>query len=705
MRDQSGTGGRPRIYQDVPLGVRAERLIASLGNGHRIPAMLYGLPVLLGSLLVFFVQPMMGRFLVPWFGGSSAVWSVALLFFQAGLLAGYAYAHGLGRLAPRLQVSLHGALLVIAWSTLSLAPDASWRPEPGSDPTWRALEILLARVGLPYAILASTAPLVQRWFDLARKGRSPYGLYALSNVGALLGLLGYPLAERFVSRSTQAALWSTGFALFGVAALAAGAHLWCSASTAGRGSAVEGPAPRTGWRPGWIVLPAVSSAMLLAVTDRMGENVPAVPFLWVLPLALFLASYVVAFREGSLHRRRLLGGVLLALMPLLGWAMYEEAVPFRLHLALYGAVLFAVCLFLHGELYRLRPEPERLTAYYLAIASGGVLGGGAVALVAPRLFDSFIELPLLLVVVGGIFLSGERARRARITLGLGLCSLLLFGGYLLWRELDHSRSAIHRSRNFYGAQAVHEVDTESELTRQRIFLNKRIVHGVQFTHPEYRRKATTYFTVSSGVGLVLRSFPQDRSLSIGVLGLGVGTLAAYGVEGDRLRFYEIDPKGIAVARELFTYLGDCQADVQVIEGDGRLSLETEAPQGFDVLVLDAFTGDAPPIHLLTVEAFRVYLRHVVEGGVLVANITNNYVDLLPVLATVGAELGLSGRWISRPEGTDGEGFLSTWVVLARDTAYFDSSGLRAVSYPLEEYAGACSLWTDERASMLEVMTW
>jgi len=667
----------------------------------------HAIATLLGAFLLFFCQPMMGRFLLPWFGGGAAVWTVALLFFQAGLVVGYGYAHGIGRLPRRVQGTLHCALLFAAWVALSVVPGEEWRPAPGDDPTLALLGLLTLHIGLPYALLAATAPLIQRWFDLTHPGRSPYVLYAVSNVGALAALVAYPLAEPYLARAVQARLWSWVFlglvTVFAIAAF----RLWSAPDARTRGEQREAAGPR--FRPVWFLLPALSSALLLAATNRLTENVPPVPFLWVLPLAIHLASFVVCFARRNLYRRLPVVLVFGAAALAAGW----ETPGFVWHLLLQCLVLASACLFLHGELYRLRPASARLTGYYLAIAVGGALGGLFVAVVAPTIFDEFRELPLLLAGIGLVVLwtfardSGARRGGPRTRLAGALLGgvWLVAVGYLGFREPEWRRGTIHRSRNFYGTQSVVRLDAGDPENERLYYRHGTITHGVQYLEATRRVWPTAYFTHSSGVGRLLRSYPGDRPLHIGVVGLGAGTLACYGNAGDRLRFYELDPKVIAVADELFFYLRDSNAEVEVVPGDGRASLEREAPQGFDALVLDAFSGDAPPVHLLTLEAFEQYLRHLKPAGVIAVNVTNVYLDLLAVVATQARELGLAGVWISTPEGVDVVGLKSTWALLARDANALDRPGIRGVAYALEGEAGRVSVWTDERSSPLEVLAW
>jgi len=673
---------------------------------------IYALSTFLGAFLLFFCQPMMGRFLLPWFGGGAAVWTAALLFFQVGLVVGYAYAHLLSRWSGRVQVLVHCGLLALAWCMLDLVPSQDWRPAPGGDPLWATLRLLAQHVGLPYVLLSATAPLIQSWFGRVHPGRSPYGLYALSNLAAVFALFGYPFVfEPAWTRQMQAQSWSIGFAALTVAFVLGGVGMW-SVRAYNPASSDTDRERETGLRPIWFVLPALSSALLLAVTNRLTENVPPFPFLWVLPLALHLGSFVVCFRARSLYRRGPTAVVFAIGVGLLAWQLQVPTPKFLGQMVLLATVLFSACLLLHGELYRLRPSTQRLTAYYLAIAVGGALGGAFVAVLAPALFDRLYEFPLLLIATSFAVLwlfakdpnsklSGLRPRWAWLFLGSAWSGLV---GYLGVQEFSDPEKVIHRSRNFFGTQAVVHLDAGQP--RDRYYFRHGVVtHGTQFLADGFRHLPTAYFTAISGVGLAWNSLPSDGPVTVGVIGLGAGTLAAYGKPGDRIRFYEIDPKVVAVARDVFFYLADSEASIDVIVGDGRASLEREEPQGFDLLVLDAFSGDAPPAHLLTIEAFEIYRRHLKRGGIIAVNVTNRYLDLLNLIATQAQALGMKGVWVSQGEDITYSALKSTWVLLSEEGEALQEQTIRSVANPLEDYAGRCSVWTDEFSAPMEVLNW
>ena len=667
------------------------------------PMLPYVATTFAGAFLLFFCQPMMGRFLLPWFGGGAAVWTVTLLFFQVGLVLGYGYAHLMSRLRPWTQVRVHGGLFLLAALTIGVVPGEEWRPVGTEEPTWAALRILAVHIGLPYVLLSATAPLVQSWFAREMPQRSPYGLYATSNLASLLALFGYPfLFEPRFGRQEQALAWQAGFAAVALGLVLLGWRMSRAAAESPR--AADGPAEGGHWRVSWLVLPALSSGLLLAVTNRLSENVPPFPFLWVVPLGLHLASFVLCFRDRPLYRRGPFVLLFVAGVAVLTWEQQGTTPGFLFHLLLLCTVLFSACMSLHGELYRLRPPAQRLTGYYLAIAIGGALGGVFVAVLSPVVFDQLIEFPLLLLGVGAaqVVCSFSETRNTPLAVTGGVAWLVL-GVFLFLPELQEQEGLLHRSRNFYGTQTVKLVE-EGEPDARYEYGHGVITHGIQYQDERVRHLPTAYFTSISGVGMAWNDLPSDRSRKVAVIGLGIGTLAAYGRPGDRIRFYELDPKVCAVADELFTYLRESEAETEVVLGDGRSRLESEPEQGFDLIVLDAFSGDAPPAHLLTIEAFELYRRHLRPGGLIAVNVTNRYLDLLDLVARQARELGLAGVWVGSREDSSYAALKATWALLAEERSSFGPTVLES-AHPLEEEAERSSVWTDDFSAPKEILEW
>lgn len=644
------------------------------------------LTIFLSAFLLFQVQPMLAKFILPWFGGSPAVWTTAMLFFQFVLFLGYCYAHAMQKwLGPRHAAYLHIALLVVAALTLPIVPHASLRPAGVFTPVRDLLVLLFVTVGAPYFLLSSTGPLVQAWFTRLAPSTSPYRLYALSNVGSLLALLTYPtLIEPHFTVREQARFWSAAFLLF--AALCALASWWTRVPQAQGESGARvpaGPAPTGRQRMTWLSLPALASLMLLATTNHVCQNVAPVPLLWVVPLALYLLSFILCFDHPRWYRR---GPVAVAAVLLL--LLSPFAGPLDLgtvqEIAVYFAALFVVCMVCHGEAFRSRPAAAHLTEFYLLLSAGGALGGLFVSILAPRLFSSFLEYPLgvllSLALCAAIATSAFAAprserdadvwRRRAGAIGAGLA--LVFGVGARERLLVED-APTYRARNFYGTVAVHErvqdSSPESGDKRYRAMMSGHIWHGRQYLAPELRNRPLSYFGSSTAVAEALR-YAQDRGpVRVGVLGLGVGTLAAYARPQDTYRFYEINPEVEHLARRYFTYLADCKGRCEVVLGDGRLVMEAEAAQHYDVLVLDAFTSDAPPMHLLTVEAFATYLRHLKPDGVLVVNSTNSYLDLAPVVLAVGRAVGLHGTRRATRAEPEKLLYRTDFVLLSRDAGF------------------------------------
>jgi spermidine synthase len=699
---------------DVDLApVASDRVALALRVGV-LPATIF-----VSAFLLFQIQPLIARVILPWFGGAPAVWTAAMLFFQGLLLAGYGYAHlSVRRLGSRAQAALHVTLLLAALALLPVAPAPPGTAAALEVPTAAVLQLLTIHVGLPYFVLASTSPLLQAWFARLRPGASPYRLYALSNAGSLLALLSYPfLVEPALGRSAQLLLWSAGFGLFAlgsaVCALVAGRRALAAADAAPRRSARSPTAspPTVLERLLWLALAAVASTLLLAITNRLCQELTVIPFLWVLPLALYLLSFILVFDREGWYRRAVV-------IPLLCAAMVGELVilssgsdtPMALQIAVHAATLFLACLACHGELARRKPEPAHLTGYYLAIAAGGVLGGVFVAIVALRIFTQYLELhwglwacaAMVVVAIGADPRSRLRRARSRWPWVLAGLALVGLGAGLTRNATRWSEQLVAASRNFYGVARV--IRSGAGTDRDGLLLaNGSTTHGVQFRDPAKRRWATTYYSTESGAGLLFRYYRWRHHRKIGVVGLGIGTLATYGREDDTFRFYEIDPRMVWVARTYFRYLADSPAAIDVILGDARLSLEREPPQGFDLLFLDAFTGHSVPTHLLTREAFELYDRHLAPGGVIAVHISHPHLDLKPVLRAAAEHLGMHSVAVANFEGPPGL-YGSVWMLLSRSERLFQEETIREAASRLPPSPRTVRPWTDDYANVLGIVT-
>jgi SAM-dependent methyltransferase len=667
--------------------------------------MLYAATIFLSSFLLFLVQPLVARLILPWFGGSAAVWTTCMLFFQVLLLAGYAYAHFLSRSAffEKRKTYIHIVLLAAAVATLPIAPADSWKPAGDAEPVTRILLLLGATIGLPYLLLASTSPLLQAWFARARPGANPYRLFAVSNLASLIALLGYPfLVEPVFTSHQQVTLWSWLFAGFAVLCAAV-------AWTTPRGGSTEDlSTEKTELKKGdiflWIVLSATGSALLLAVTNHLTQNVASVPLLWLVPLTLYLATFVVAFEGKNWYRPEWMWSVLLAALIGMTWLLIDPDFHYDLpvQLAIYLPGMFVGCLFCHGELYRLRPAPARLTAFYLCVSAGGALGGLLVAVAAPLAFNGYYELGASLLVLGSLA-ALRFARVHRVAQYLSLVVLLAVSSGAVYDVLRDKRDVRAASRNFYGVLRVKEYNagTESHLRR---LVHGTIMHGEQYLTPQRRRELTTYYGEPSGIGAAIHS-RKSGPVRVGVIGLGTGTIAAYGRKGDVYRFYDINARVIALAKSDFTYLADSPATIELALGDARLVLEREKPQRFDVLAVDAFSSDAIPVHLITREALAVYLRHMKPDGIVAYHVSNRFLDLIPVVGRVAKENNAFSVLVrDDPEDEDGGGrSRSDWVLVSRDAAALRREAIEDAGATGAEERPEWRTWTDDYSNLIQIL--
>ena len=667
--------------------------------------MFYAGTIFLSSFLLFLVQPLIARLILPWFGGSAAVWTTCMLFFQALLLAGYAYAHWLTRLSSkRAEVVIHTVLLLAAVATLPIAPSEAWKPVGTEEPVTRILLLLGASVGLPYFLLASTSPLLQAWFSRARPGENPYRLFAVSNLASLLALIGYPfIVEPFLGGVQQVQVWSWLFAAF---ALACAAMAWMTPRQAIE-SAAEATATeeRSPWVL-WLALSATGSVLLLAVTNHLTQNVAAVPLLWLVPLTLYLLTFIIAFEGKGWYQLEWLWAILLALIGAMGWLLVDSDYDFDLvvQLAVFLPGMFIGCLFCHGELYKLRPAPARLTSFYLAVSLGGAIGGLLVAVVAPLVFNGYYELGVGLVVLATLA-ALRLATVGKIPAFVSLALLLGIAASAAYDSFRYHRDVRVATRSFYGVLRVKEYGRPGEESHMRRLVHGAIMHGEQYLDDKYRTQLTTYYHEDSGIGAAIRSLPEDRPAKVGVIGLGTGTIAAYGRKGDTYRFYDIDARVMEIARTQFTYLGDSAAKIELALGDARLTLEREPPQNFDVLAVDAFSSDAIPVHLITREALGTYLRHMKPDGIVAFHVSNRFLDLIPVVARLAREHGAHAVLVrdDPDEEEDHRRSRSDWVLVSRDPAALKREAMVEREATEAEDRPDWRTWTDDYSNLIQIL--
>jgi hypothetical protein len=683
----------------------------SVGAKSTALILLYACTIFLSAFLLFQVQPVIGKMLLPWFGGSAAVWSTCLLFFQVLLLLGYLYAHWTSRfLAPRKQALLHIALLAASIATLPITPNSAWKPTGGEDPTWLIIGLMTAAVGLPYFLLSTTGPLLQAWFSREKAGVVPYRLFALSNFGSMLGLLSYPvLFEPRLAIPDMSTGWSVAYAVF---ALSCALLAWRGTRAPAIATAPAGAGPGRRSLALWTMLAALPTVLLMGVTSHLTQNVAPVPFLWVLPLALYLLSFIMCFEGGNWYRRDYYLFAFIVWLAAMSFDLVETITEdgVWVPVALYSSGLFVSCMLCHGELARMKPHPSRLTSFYLMIALGGALGGTFVAVVAPRLLNSNYELPIAAFAVALLIVTlAQRTRHETPTRTLmrrlGPTAAAVAVAFICIPAAvgiaSQSGSRHLMARNFYGTLAVTDTFIAGHMERQLV--HGAILHGTQFLEGERRRWPTSYYGDSSGAGMaVMATRRPERPQRIGVIGLGTGTMAAYGRVGDYYRFYEINPLVIRLAGSQFTYLRDSPATVETALGDARLSLEREPPQEFDVLVVDAFSGDSVPVHLLTREAFAVYFRHMKAGGILAVHISNRNLDLAPVVRHAVDHYRKEARVVSSDRNEASRQAASTWVLISDRAEVFDTAALRDHIEPLEADT-EIRPWTDDYSSIYAIL--
>jgi hypothetical protein len=693
----------------------------------------YALAIFLSAFLLFQVEPIIARYILPWFGGTPAVWTTCMLFFQVCLLVGYAYAHLLAsHLSPRYQALVHLGLVVCSLVFLPIIPGDGWKPDGTQNPMLAILLLLMVTIGVPFLLISASGPLLQHWFNRVHPTVSPYRLFALSNLGSLLGLVSYPFfIEPQLGLRTQTLFWSGGYALYAVMGAWGARPLFRLDTKSGFSENPEyGPDKEPG-RPESLLtlaLAACGSVVLLAGTNQICRDIAVIPFLWVLPLGLYLISFILCFDHPRWYDRRIWVPGLLVLLSAVVYLLHQEyaetEINIYLQIFIYSGVLFACCMVCHGELVRLKPPARFLTSFYLMVALGGALGGVFVNLVAPVLFQGYWEFHFGLVAT--MMLLGICLFRTRNPLRSPLMfwservvfvgAIATLAGFLALHIHDQQASTILTSRSFYGVLRIKETDKETK-SASRFLYHGRINHGRQFLNPPRHSYPTAYYGPFSGISLAISRHPQqlrfntleDRKrqggLRVGNIGLGVGTTAVYARPGDTYRFYEINPEVDRMAREYFTFLKDAKGSLQVVLGDGRISLERELDNGhrqqFDILAVDAFSGDGIPVHLLTREAFALYWEHLQPDGILALHVSNRHFDFSPVVRALAREFGKQALWIKDVADHEKGNSYSDWILVTNNQAFLKDPFVNFRIAPwrsLEEI-----LWTDDYSNLFQVV--
>jgi hypothetical protein len=724
----------------------------------------YLFTVVLSAFLLFLVQPLIGKVVLPWFGGSAAVWTTVLFFFQLVLMLGYGYSFVISAyFNRRQQIFIHTILLVCSFGILLLGlagdgrpllPGERLKPNPDASPILHIILILGRSVGLPYFVLSTTGPLLQSWYAKSKLEGSPYWMYALSNMGSFLGLLLYPFViEPLLTVGTQAWAWSLAYWLFLVSS---GYIIYrvsqqkyvqdLPADTAVKKQRKQGnPRRKTSRRTGktgtiwkyssltpeereyvtrvgnvvqWFLLSMCTTILLAAVTNQITQDVTPMPLLWILPLSIYLISFVITYTLKTSLLRWIIPFLSIATLSIIYGLSQGNLLPIPVQIGIYSAALLTACIAIHSELARLRPELQFLTAYYLIISIGGVLGTVFVGVVAPLVFDSYWELHygflfcwiMLLGVLyldRNSFLHKKHRTLALYSLLIAPVSLFLFTGQYI---STFRKTTVLASRNFYGTLRLQELDHVADYDPFYVLSHGSTIHGTQYKPSTLRRIPFAYYGYSSGVGRLLTAINTDnQGKNVGVLGLGVGTLAAYSREQDSYRFYEINPDVIELAEGkegYLNYLSNAPVDITVVLGDARLSLEKELQSAnqpvFDVLVLDVFSSDAIPVHLLTGECFQIYLDLISSDGVIAIHTSTSHINLIPLLSKVADTFSLHAVVIEDAA----EGYPcceSRWVLMSKSEEMLSFDSITQVSHPLGKPANNIRMWTDDYSNPLQVL--
>lgn len=689
----------------------------------------FSITIFFSSFLLFQIQPIMGKFILPWFGGTSTVWTTCMMVYQALLLGGYMYAHTLSGLSIRKHVRLHLAVLSVSfvvfaclwmqWKT-PITPGQNWQPVDSSLPVMRIVTLLLACIGLPFLLLSSTSSLVQKWFSILNPGKSPYGFYMISNIGSMLALVSYPFVfEPHLRLETQAVLWSVMYLVYIVICtscivivyrkgkLLGSPDVPPAGSVAAAALKADEKMPAIKTQFAWLLLSLFPCILLLSTSTEMTQNIAPIPLLWILPLALFLLSFIISFSPISrplywLYIPLVLVSSFLTLLVL------KDGPRFGLipAIVVFSVALFSSCMLCNTVLYSLRPTPVHLTRYYVVMALGGAIGGIFVGVVAPMLFNNYYEFKFGLIfacILGVIVMGGQKQLWVRfIRMPMVFVSVIVI--VLLFLSATHVPShSIYRSRNFYGQVTVRSIDGPHGWVRHSL-VHGNIAHGIQIQNSPIEFKPVSYYAKEGGIGYAMQRFSL-RPLRIGVIGLGAGMICTYAEENDYVKFYEINQDVVDVATNpaYFSYISHCQATVDISLGDARISLERELkeghPQKFDVLLIDAFNADSVPVHLLTKEAFKLYLAHVAPTGLIVVNVSNTYIDLVPQIWAQKKYFDLDGAVIRARKNYKKCTDASTWVLLSRDSSFFlmpsiQEAAVNATRVPQVE------IWTDDYSSLL-----
>lgn len=669
--------------------------------------MLHLITIFLGAFLLFLVQPLIAKVILPSVGGGASVWTTCMLFFQAMLFLGYGYAHLLSRYFRfKQQLTIHSALLLIACLLYWLLNQAAFEVKSVENPMVDIFLYLLKSVGLPYFLLSATGPLVQKWLVVTGSNKNPYRLYSLSNVASLVALASFPfLFEVQFSLSSNRMLWGILFTLYVIV------FVFWLVQLSKENSKLEKVEERQvteqfglGTKLLWLLYSAIGVVVLVSTTSAMTQNVPPVPFLWILPLALYLITFIVCFRTIVWYQRSYFQ-IGMALVSVIAIMMYFTGTQFDIHsqVLLYSVILLTACLVCHAELVKLTPSKEHLTSFYLYIAFGGVLGSALVSLLAPVIFEQFYEYPLvfsLIFVAVGTSIVKEKSINFSSVVSYLFAGALLVGVWYL--DSLYHQTSIYKARNFYGVLSVKDIPV-GEQTERRL-IDGTTSHGSQYLSAQDIPTPLSYYRKNTGVAIGLETLSQDKAIKVGLVGMGAGTLAAYGNDGDEYHFFELNPAVKSAANEYFSYLNTSPAKTDIVLGDGRVSLQRLANQGklqaYDAIVVDAFSGDSIPQHLLTKEAIALYLSHLHDDGILMFHISNSHLDIKPIMSALSGEFALQARYFYTKAKNINE-HDTEWVWLTNNERALNGGLSKIYGRPLRTEQRV--LWTDQYSNLFSIL--
>lgn len=666
---------------------------------------------------------MIAKFILPWYGGSSAVWTTCLLFFQTGLLIGYGYSHLIVKwFTIKSQVKIHMVLLILSLISIPVLPKEWMKPDGTENPVLGILLLLTLTVGFPYIMVSTTGPLLQSWFAKSNPKKSPYRLYALSNLGSLLGLLTYPLfVETYMSLGVQSWYWTAGYLVFIIFCGLTAKGVWKLKPVIKKDeNKVIKPVSKE-IKLLWLLLAFLGTLTLLSITNKLTQDTVVIPFLWILPLSLYLITFIITFEKPKWYNRKffiplMLFSIALVLITQVRSTAPDVPLSITALIVQYCLAVFAICMTLHGELARLKPSENNLTLFYFFIAIGGVLAGIFINIFVPIIFTNYWELFLVFIcsvsiVAYILWKSRELIKVSRTVIALSTLVAMSGIGFAISKEYRHiNNNILDSTRNFYGVLRVYE-ENKGTGNWQRSLMHCNVIHGVELMDSAASYIPFAYYGSETGIGLALAHFPNRfdsafQGMKVGMIGLGIGTVSTYGSEKDYFKYYEIDPEVEVLARKYFKHMSNFKGKTEVITGDGRISLENEMKESgsnnFDILAVDAFSGDLIPAHLLTHEAVELYLKNLKPNGILAFHITNNYIDLIPVLGGISEKFKRPMYYFIKQADASNP-IASLWVLFTSNKTFLNNPAVSKFYSMYDVSVNPIVHWTDDHSPVLELL--